>query len=819
MPVVISKESGLAENLPDQLAQAALTKGTHEFPLNDPEGNPASAAYADVPELLAQGYSIPSTEHLQEALKLSAHATPTETAKALGEAAASSATFGLSAAAEKMLGVKPKEMLARREALETLHPVAKAGAEVAGLAGSSMLGVGEGAALAKLGKVVPELGTGFAAQVGTAAARAGLENAAFQAGDEATKMFIQDPTQSAETAMSNIGLAGVLGAGVGGALGTVPAGWDALMEGKASKFIADAKARTLERLNNPDPAGALTNELGSLHKNIIDMNREVYGKTGLKAQDIERLMPEMNTAMREEPIKIQSRIQDSIDKMVDQPFKYGGERYPGLLNEALTEFKAATQDVKNPVELFNALNELKQNVNKYIPRHITPDNPSFDAVQEFKNIGKELRTSLENSKVWGKSGERQAAINKAFSEFKMPLKDFEKRFTVEIEGQRVIDPGKVNTYLNQLGKPNAEIKQEVLSNFLNSAEKYRNEIEKTHANLGIENPYGPVSTVAAHATTQEVPLGAQFADAIINKGIGDTVGASLGAAVGSAVGHPYLGAMFGKYAIGPAANKIMPSLLKAALNGPESGAGFRAALQYGTNVIKGESKLTRAAKAVFQAGKIEAIKSSHSDIKELKARVNDYAANPQLMLESNRKIAHYLPEHEVAISTTAARAVQYLATLRPDVHKAAPLDPMPEVNSFQEATYNQALQIAQDPTHVLQSVKEGSLTYMEMQHLQNLYPGLLQQMRSKVVEQMIEHKANGGMLPYKTQLSLSLLMGQPMTGTLSQLALQANQMALHAPGPQPQPDMRPKHAMSRISKLPQSYSTPQQAREAKRTQV
>lgn len=816
MPVVINRDTGLAENLEAQQAQAALQSGSHEFPLNDPEGNPASGAYHDVPDLLSQGYTVPSTEQLQDALRVSAHSTPGQEAKALAEAGASTSSFGLSTAAERLAGVDPAEIRARKEALELQHPVLQTGAELAGLVGTSITGVGEGAALAKLGQSIPTLGTSFAGKVATQAARAGLENMAFQAGDETSKMFAQDPHQSAETAAANVGLSGILGATVGAGIGVVPASWDALMEGKAGKFVSDLRARASDRLNNPDPVGTLTSELSGLHSSVMDMNSEVYGKTGLKSQEIAKLMPEMSPAIQEEPIKIQSKLQDSIDKMREQPFKYGGERYPGLLEESLNEFKTATQDTQHPQQLFNAMNDLKQQVNRYIPRNVTPDNPAFDAVQEFKNISKDLRTSLEDKNVWGAAGERQAAINKAFSEYLPSLKDFQKKFTADIAGQRMVDPGKVNTYVNQLGKPNAEIKQDVLRNFLNATDKYRTAIDDTHANLGIENPYAPAPMAAARASLNEVTPGAKVADMIIDKGIGHMVGGAIGGGIGAMAGHPGWGALLGQHMIGPVADKIVPQLIKPILDGPVSGGGMRAALQYGTAVVKGESNLARATKSVFAGSRMILSEPSAKEREKLDKRVTALNEDQSNLMDVGGKLGHYLPNHSSSLAEAATRAVQYLAQLKPKTAPVGPLDPPIVPNPVQEAEYNQALNIAENPLLILEYVKEGSLSQNDIAHLNGMYPNLMQRIQAKLMDNLVEHKANDGMLPYKTKIALSMLMAQPLESSMQPQAIMANQ-PMPNPAPMPTPKRPSATSMSKLAKLPSTYATPQQAREAKKT--
>ena len=65
MPLLINKESGLSENLSQELADQALKNQTHEIPLYDPEGNLGSASLEDAKQLLSSGYSQPNDKQLQ----------------------------------------------------------------------------------------------------------------------------------------------------------------------------------------------------------------------------------------------------------------------------------------------------------------------------------------------------------------------------------------------------------------------------------------------------------------------------------------------------------------------------------------------------------------------------------------------------------------------------------------------------------------------------------------------------------------------------------------------------------------------------------
>lgn len=224
MPVLYNKESGLAEEVSD--AQAALQSGTHELPLVSPQGELGSVSADQASELMAQGYTRPAPEHIKQALETAKYSAPGQQAITALEGAGSSATLGASTAAEVALGVKGSDITKRRETNPGMHTLG----EVAGLTGSMLVGTGEGALLTKAGIKAEQIaeavmGAKTAGKIGSIAVKGAAENAMFQMGDEASRKFANDPHQSTETALANIGLSAALGGAFGTGIGTTSELW------------------------------------------------------------------------------------------------------------------------------------------------------------------------------------------------------------------------------------------------------------------------------------------------------------------------------------------------------------------------------------------------------------------------------------------------------------------------------------------------------------------------------------------------------------------------------------------------------------------
>lgn len=220
--------------MPDDINDNKPPEGLDEF-LAAPAMEAPSMDAADAQAMSPDGTPAGLDEFIGQELKEEKYGSLGQQALTALEGAGVGASFGLSTGIEKALGVTPEDMQGRKEVNPGLHMAG----EVAGLAGSALIPVaGQANIMAKVGQAGAKavgLGaakSGFMNQVGHHAVRGAFEGALFQGGDEVSKMFMEDPTQSAETAIADIGLATVLGGVFGGAFGAAAQGLKKVAPGK-----------------------------------------------------------------------------------------------------------------------------------------------------------------------------------------------------------------------------------------------------------------------------------------------------------------------------------------------------------------------------------------------------------------------------------------------------------------------------------------------------------------------------------------------------------------------------------------------------------
>lgn len=177
---------------------------------------------------------------------------PQQAAAAL-ESFARVPTFGASTYAEKKLGeltglksLSPEAIQGREEA----NKGAALTGEAASILAGGLFGLGEkGAALAGrgitgLGLKAPEA----LSRIGSPAAEAAIDNMLLQTGHEVSKSILKSPDQrdvakDVESALINVGLSGVLGAGFGAALGAVPMLWESRKAPEVATVLGGVRDR------------------------------------------------------------------------------------------------------------------------------------------------------------------------------------------------------------------------------------------------------------------------------------------------------------------------------------------------------------------------------------------------------------------------------------------------------------------------------------------------------------------------------------------------------------------------------------------------
>lgn len=379
MAVLINRETGLAEDLGSQeLAQQAIASGKYDLPLVDAQGEHVIAPMEEAQNLLSQGYAQPSPEQLGDLLKYSKHSSTGEQLKTFAEGALNAATFGASAGIERALLDNAEEQLSRRE----VNPGVYGTGQAAGLVGSALAPIpGAAQALTGAGKLAAEVaglggkGASLVSRATATGVKNAVETALFQSGDEVARALISDPEQSANSALMNIGMAGLLGGAVTGVghLAAEPL-WNAAKGSSVANALRGLKDKVMsEGLTIPGGDPDMLMHMQAAEMLGVEIPESIKAAVGgnQAAKDAAAGLFESQTragkSYQSDLLKFKNSINDSIQnvlgKRIDDVPLSDYERGIELKKNLIEELKAKFDPIS---KIFDDIKE------KYGPTEVSP---------------------------------------------------------------------------------------------------------------------------------------------------------------------------------------------------------------------------------------------------------------------------------------------------------------------------------------------------------------------------------------------------------------------------------------------------------------
>jgi hypothetical protein len=800
--------------------------------------------------------------------------------------------------------------------------------ERAGVAGAKALGLGAA--------------QGTAAKIGAAAVKAGVENAIQQTGDEVSKFLSSDPSQTAETAMANITLSGLLGSGIGGAFGAINPLWSATLGAKTAKNLEDV-AQGLEEAGQGKIANETVQTLlaeegaaisGAPKPNVeaIDAAAQRLGitpTTGTRAG--EKLAQDIESTLSQRPTFYGQKVQDEVEEV-----------YKGLDQAGLKLFKDTTNKTQAEVgreikeKVIQKLdNELAQSEAKYeaLKPHLkameVPKNrlsaaaksvakhelailaPSSKAGIFAKRISKEMNAlkTVDDLKTYRTLINRRIDGAVRLGGEELPILQTAKKALTDLREQ-AIEQAAIDT---GIGKGAKGISAEIINELKSADSQYRT-LKTKFKDLGTEAGLGKINNLRglmerfrgssdeslakrffdtgdvnqmrfmkdnfpeayalarsfkqkeilegsiSHAQgkngrfeiskflTQVRKLSPEARREVFGPGLQtisdiQTIYQAMPAKVGPS-GTPkgqWLGNLFspqglidnlsdaGKYAM----LKAVPYMQKAANDGERaallrfmggfdgaiSPQGFKAMGDYFDAVINGERALSKSIRGIFKGTRMVLPQYMMPDSKKrerLDKKLQKLQLDPGELMGAGGETGIYLKGEAAHLGQVAAKAVMYLNSLRPAQPRPNPLDtPMP-VSKQEQAEFNRALDIAEQPLIVIEDIKDGLISTKDVAVLKTLYPALYNRMAEKMIGEVMETVQSGEAIPYKTRLGLSLFLDQPMDSTLTGESIRAIQASSGAQSAEQQQRQPSATSMQGMEKLANSYMTNQQSRVAQR---
>lgn len=713
---------------------------------------------------------------------------------AAAEGAAQTLTFGQSTELERRLGIKGRDIAGRAKANPTASTVGGiAGAVIPSLLTlgaaapeeAAALGLGKGLAEVSVPSLISSAGEGVGGLVKSLLPKAtstlgklGVKGAAglaqgategglYGAGHVAHEAGLGDPNLTAQSAIEEIGLSGLLGGGLGGGL-HVAGGALGELGGKIKASDLGAKLSSwledFEGERGIKAAGGIQSDITQATKR---MSKEELLKISREGRDLGILDKFTTPATALEKSKgAMDAAGEKMGAILDEADASGAR--PKSMVEIVDRAKKEVIDemAKSPFQE-GAAKKLANVLGQYESKFADEGSLSFKALHQVR---KEVSDEL-----YGLKGVMDPDANY----YKMAL--HQVRTAISDELSKGLDKAGLGSRAWKAANREYQVGA-TLSKF---AEKG---MARSHGNNLI--PVTSLISGLAGAAMHGLPGGALLgAGAYAAKRYGSSV---LGAAARTARN------MLDKEgAVGLAAKTVKAIeaeqtvggskiAQEAAQQAPETVAALSHLEKANQTVQDRISAATRAIltntpRAAKSAGAV-ALAKRDSSPEERAEHVTQLAQNPQMMLERLNQTTDGLHEHapQTAQAATVAqsRAVAFLASKAPPANKPGPLADKPEMNQAQKWQFNRYYDAVDKPTIILEHARTGQLTPLDVEAVKTVYPELYGQMQKTAMEQLATLKTP---LPYKNRFMLSMLLGQDLDGTGTQAVIASNQAIYSLP--------------------------------------
>lgn len=357
-----------------------------------PEGELVSIPNESLQSALAQGYSSAPIERIEQATRERDFGTPGQMALTAVEGAGKGLAGPLFTGLELAAGAKPENIRNRAE----VNPVTHGVAEVGTFLGSAVAGVGQAKLLGEMGKAA-ELATGIGEasrlqSMARQAVRGAFETGLYQGGEEVNKAFLKDPDQSAETAITDIGMSTVLGGMFGGAIGAAMGGKGAAAAKKANepleRFVSELDRPALESGElkaavehseslPPEKKASLLNDLTNLKSERTD------------AKELRRAGERLGLPVFEGQTTDNRAIQMFEDGLINSPYTIDGAARHKLYDDAYKKATGILDGIMGPegVDTSASLgNTLKERITNRLNTEYAPLKEIYAGLKEGSQV-------------------------------------------------------------------------------------------------------------------------------------------------------------------------------------------------------------------------------------------------------------------------------------------------------------------------------------------------------------------------------------------------------------------------------------------------
>jgi len=492
-----------------------------------------------------------------------------------------------------------------------------------------------------------------------------------------------------------------------------------------------------------------------------------------------------------------TRLRQVTDDIIENSKEFGGKRMATDLRAAIDGTDKRIAEALGKKEFnqvaFKEMDTLKRKIDESIYSKALRNSMDGETIQGIlKKENDIVRLGLEDTNVWGEMGNKQKAINKAYSELSAAKDVFDPTLATRVgtAGKKFIDPAKIDSYINTLGMAKGANKESFVNNYVAKLENYYNVVNKE---LGAKVDVSPITRLrqnlektekeVAQVKTLKNLMGQEMQVGSIASGtLGGVIGGAPGAAIGGIVGT-------GINAVtAPLSTVARIAKLENIYRGTTDAVGS-AVKRFASSTSK---PAVRASAEFFLKGSKDVDKEFDNNKKRVEQVARNIESSPNAYMALGPGVAS-------KVMDTQARAATYLMSTmpkNPDVGLVKTKSKKDGTPKIEKAKWNNTVGAIIDPKNALSKLSKGHVTKEEMNAIKTVYPSL----HASIVNSVAQKVADKPM-PYSKRLQLSTVMGTGVDKSTSKSnTMQVQAMyASTAQNRTPKPRARPVNIASSFS--------------------
>ena len=827
---LVNRKTGEEEYIPTAQVIGKLQEGTHSYPeyvknidVINPDGKAGSIPKEDLQQALNEGYTL--TNPRAEAIAAKVHDlqnqgglhTNVGEGNAFKSGLEDSIPFGEAAkdAVDKIYGIdksvgSPREI---EESAESLNNKEHLGSYLAGRIP---------------GEIVSAIGTGGVAEEVSGAAKlqglvkAAAEGAVFSAPEVAKAAINKDPKGAAEALIlgvgTNLGLHALLS--VPEALGKVANKLIPEAGEVAENELAQSQNRVMDTLKVPAAQREKFREdiVPLIKATGINETDNTLDKMVTKIQSLDQSGPEIGRMIKslDEVEGKHELIQPAIKATKQEIEETLGSEYKSY-NDA---FKSKAENLDKLTSRADELNKIKDDAklrlkesDDYKKKGITVDPEVRQGIidditssdNELKQITKDTKSLRQQPlpKLTGETKQAYNALRPILEELSNVFKKPDLSFEDTQKLKKFVGDQTSFTDITNVGNVKKKAYMILRENLLKAEDQAAAKsggavategLQKERVKYALEQKFGKkIDAISAKE------IGKTFFENIANTHLSHraTLAGVAAHTVGSALGAPHLApiaigaTLLQNYGKGLLAKKGLSKAIKTLIS--ESANPIVAITQDATHQL--DLHITDRTKQLIRSFGTQAVEKAHDYHEE---SLGQYLPNGGVGLSKEQQLkqiqvmAHTSPEHLAdhlgkitaplraeGLDAVADEYTQHQLRLMKVMQTAIPEDPTlqqahpfaaqvtaKDIDPATEAKYKEILKIANDPTHLLDQVKQNTITPFKVAIAAAINPVVLQKMRDALVDEAMKSKPD---TTYQNRLSIRILMGQNVDASTAQL--------------------------------------------------